>query len=1592
MAAQPQETDEFGGVAVSPKTSAPQSDEFGGVPVSVASQSQSAPSERDEFGGVPAATVSDSNYDPVSEAARHQQGTPEWEHAFAVDQARSNRPFSTQVGEAVKSIPGALVHGVGAAIKFGLGLGLTGFDTLRQSWDSAIAGGADLAGADEMSQDFGRKAAQLKAENILAGQSNEEGLRNVARIVKQNPATRFIAPVGSDVLMDMIRDDPKTDFANRVEHARRMQQLAGGTPLDTGALSALATKDGSAPLSQTYGPEGLSAVGAEPVRPLAVEMKTAAGDPMNLLLAKAPGLPGASTAGGRITQGFGKAAQLPMAGVEAGAQALAHLGPVGKIAAGLTGAGGAYHAAAAAVAHPAAAAVAAVSALGVKGLQILGRAAEAQGKEMATGIPSQYTTAAAKAAATGTSNIGANVMRGLGNAAGSAVTTPLAMAPVNALLAEGDPKKFAESEAGAATFGGALGGFNRNRPMLVEAIRPHLQQEGAWALTQAANGNDPLARRSIDYLNTLPDEARNRTLEAIGALQGLPTNTPNGPARAKLYVLNDSDYRDVIAQKFGMQQAAMGGGRGFYIGDDGAAYVNGDYHSGLPAGELAHTIGHEFGGHAAINVMQAMGAKGGALYNGMVQSARDALMPNGRPTADFYEFVRNYNHAFDPTGQTQRLDLRNPESIEEFIAETAGHIMANRGAGELAIPQNIQDKISQGIGRFMGSMVGMDTRTIGGDTHFGRKEVGAVTQAVQDTLGQIVGMKLRGGAEIPEPPKSDTTRITELQQTLNTPRPRPGSPLEEVRQWISDQKSARSELSSLQQGQTGAFPAAGTPPVAPSAPQAPNVPAPAPTPSRASVAAALRLNGIPSAEAQQWAQQAQGSTVEEMVLDALKRRAGQKFPSQTPVAPTPNGAQVPENQPEVSPTAANTPTPNEPTTSTTGEELPPEPTRTATIPERPPNAEEPATLSEDSISEIAARAEEAVKSARTNRHKPSTLPKAVSDAQVDAVAAAHEQGLPANYQGVRARTDALGKKTISGTFNPSRPFDAFLLKLADLSQKHVGILQDIQSKLGQTVTVNYGHAPEESGEVTAGSRKAAQAASSAQARASGEAEAQNEDKNFIPLQVSFNKGKDSPSITVLGASPEKLLNNFNLTASAVRELGGDVPYRDIHDPHLVADMKGVARNHANGWKGDGSARIESFPDVTVPTPADGYKPYPIPEDRFEFLNVMLGDESAKTGKKGASPEQTLKQGLAAKNQIPMTEAGETNMLRESINRAKGPVTGHDGEPTTWSKATIENPLSEALRVDLINEVKPEVSNEDASIRPSGYKGDIGRFFGEGSPNRTFTASGFLPDTGAPKTAKEKAQERIAERAKFMPDDSKPEPEAGTPGGKRLPSGSQPNLPEAGGTSPKDSGKPEDGETSGERLMREAEAAGLQPSLDTMKAILRGDQNAYQKLRAMIRDRTGKDSKFMPRESLDAEGAVAKAEAFDRKDPSTWPADIGKGVEEPDDRQDSWLWALSPKEKAQMRQEIRDKPNGYDVTRFQTIAKKKFAQLAAEAQMRADSLKKQVDAKKFFFMPDGQGSSPSPTPKSSAPKFSPMPDDRKRKDAKEAARQRIAARR
>jgi hypothetical protein len=368
--------------------------------------------------------------------------------------------------------------------------------------------------------------------------------------------------------------------------------------------------------------------------------------------------------------------------------------------------------------------------------------------------------------------------------------------------------------------------------------------------------------------------------------------------------------------------------------------------------------------------------------------------------------------------------------------------------------------------------------------------------------------------------------------------------------------------------------------------------------------------------------------------------------------------------------------------------------------------------------------------------------------EIMSVIRAHSDRMPLNHEGIRLRTDPFGRETVSGKLDEGSDFDNWLLNQSSLAGKwdSIGNLLTLQNSIGKTLQIDYGHAPTGEGVTTADARRAGIAKSTAEDRARGEAPMEIARKTIVPLEIQYNPGTES--FTVLGASPEKLLSNWTHLQEAYSVLGEPMPYRDIHDPRLVADMKGYVRNHQNNRQGDGSTMKGKQGERIEPTgPA-----YPIAEAQFEFLNALMGDESAKSETKQGEAKASLAQ---FNDRMVNAQAGETNPLRERINAkmrekfGEWPVTDENGNPvpgrfTTWTKGNIENPLSEALRPDLIQAIHPETTRDDASIRPAGYKGDVGRFLGAGIPERGRVAAGFMPEDASTAGAEGKTKARAAQ--------------------------------------------------------------------------------------------------------------------------------------------------------------------------------------------------------------------------------------------------------
>jgi len=391
---------------------------------------------------------------------------------------------------------------------------------------------------------------------------------------------------------------------------------------------------------------------------------------------------------------------------------------------------------------------------------------------------------------------------------------------------------------------------------------------------------------------------------------------------------------------------------------------------------------------------------------------------------------------------------------------------------------------------------------------------------------------------------------------------------------------------------------------------------------------------------------------------------------------------------------------------------------------------------------------------------------AANKAAFQAVAEAHAARLPADYDGIKLTASPLGHPEVSGTIQPGRPFDDYLLELAGMPEgdPRRATIQSIQDKIGDTISITYAHAP---GKVTdpnyAATRRASQRKNPAKWRIS-QGTAQNETKVFKPQKMKFSFGERS--INTLGTNPEKLLGNFGWAEEAMGVAGEPMPYRNVSDPRFVADLKGLQANHDAGftWEGKPIVGLETYPLATNKQSAER-APYQgfldrngVPDvQRFEFLNLLLGNEDSRYGKT-QTPIQKAKLDLARENRgkasPPIREdgKGETNELRERLNTAMGPqaLLDADGNPTgktdRWSKTFLEDPLSEMLRIDNILAIAPAVERGVSPLHEHAYSGDLDRHLGSlktvnTEQERIAAAGRYMLEEEATPQAKARARQR-----------------------------------------------------------------------------------------------------------------------------------------------------------------------------------------------------------------------------------------------------------
>lgn len=106
-----------------------------------------------------------------------------------------------------------------------------------------------------------------------------------------------------------------------------------------------------------------------------------------------------------------------------------------------------------------------------------------------------------------------------------------------------------------------------------------------------------------------------------------------------------------------------------------------------------------------------------------------------------------------------------------------------------------------------------------------------------------------------------------------------------------------------------------------------------------------------------------------------------------------------------------------------------------------------------------------------------------------------------------------------------------------------------------------------------------------------------------------------------------------------------------------------------------------------------------------------------------------------------------------------------------------------------------------------------------------------------------------------------------------------------------------------------------------------------------------------REVVDAARASELVDSFDRNDPETWPADLGKGVEKPDGNDvATFKWALSPEEQAAIDahtsgRKVMPLP---EINRLEKKAQAAFDRRQNQARVRANDLERQMKESRFLY--------------------------------------------
>lgn len=1079
------------------------------------------------------------------------------------------------------------------------------------------------------------------------------------------------------------------------------------------------------------GPQGSEEIAAANViDPEQVMDASSIASPQSILLSQAGNLPGIGKVGGGVLRGVGAGARLTGEAIE-GAGKIA--GKAAKratgVALGATLATGNPTALGSAVAARVGAKLVEKTGSAIKGA---GRIVNEAGQELSNPafIPGAAMKAADEAATQTAKTAGGKALENLfAPKAGIAATERVARRGAQGVTlgALGSIptlplSKDAESAGRDLVTGAAMGlvspatdadarSFDRATEINRAATRKLSEQGAAIPFRDASL--KPLHDRGI---KDIPADQ----VEYMNALKGLISSFTKGGKQMDLAVLNGPDFVAEYEKRYGKADdaEALRAARGFYDPKTGTVLINSE--SGTMA--APHEVGH-------FITDEVMGAVSQAYGDSVRSAALEGLFKDGKPTAEFKRFIDSYNKATPGapiSADATQADILKNSAVEEYIAETTRAVLGEPNIGRFTLPRDVSDAMSDSITKAFGNAIGKK-----GDL-FDRTQLPTIHKAIRDIAFDLreqpsnqstpavdpvakpapeaISVVVQPAAEaIPVAPATPTPAPVEAVAPVETPE----SGFETISRVASETAPVvtdrlaeiESELSAHEQVRGPIFNEDGEvaraltneeadllderDTLTPAQPVEPAIPAPAAPPASETPTPVTPLPKTPPA--QSGGQLSQVSTApkpESATATAQLENVGAR--------PAPDVAATPINRGVLA---------------------------------------EPPKVTREQINERLNQVEDATKKEQetirrknpTSREKQTA--KAVKEARILALIDLATEG--AETPGHLQRREQYGKEVFTGKIDPRNEVHSALLDELGVSKDARDNIAFMEENLGKMVFVNYKSASKEIQSETSGpdrnidrtgkQRAKEYSKESASDRKDDQDLGVHQDKAFYPLGFKVNPG--AGSVTVTGFSPQRLLSNAAKLITHLQEQKKDARYSGPTDPQIAKDMQGYAQNHANGWKGDGSAPlkvegIEVSPD---------YQPYSIPSSRFDLLNAAMGNESAKPPKRGNDLKSQEALGIAEDNGGFLGEGGETNRLRDEIN-ASGKFVLHNeaGESRTGTKEILEETI-ESLRVDpeLMRKVSTTAPSREDSIRSTGVV-DPSEVVASGIPKSKLVSAGFMP--------------------------------------------------------------------------------------------------------------------------------------------------------------------------------------------------------------------------------------------------------------------------